>query len=250
MNRMHDDRMGWGVSVGFHVVLVIFLIVMKLDLHPFDLDFTPIEFIPLTEFKETGGNAAARYKGGEQPVVELPTRPMLEESSSLLKLPESRRQAVTAPASTGKPDLGEYASKNIGQRDLLPGVASQKRQRAAVEPIPISEDVLFGSRTEHIGDNLVGEDMFTISWDGAARVKTSGRLPEFPSSVQQDVTIRLSFTVAPNGSVISVVPATKGIFELENAAITALRNWRFSVLEGGIEQKDQTGEITFIFRLE
>ena len=81
-------------------------------------------------------------------------------------------------------------------------------------------------------------------------MKTSGKLPEFPVGVQQDVTIRLSFTVAPNGSVISVVPVTKGVFELENAAITALRNWRFNVLEGGNEQKDQTGEITFIFRLE
>ena len=248
-SQQAEGRIGWILSIGLHGLLVLAFILTKLELQPFDLDFTPVTFAPIAEVEVGGGVTSPRW-GGAQPMVDLPRRPMLNETSPLLKLPESSRQAVIAPSSSGKPDLSSVVSLRSGQRAPLTTLSSGIRERAPIKPMPLSDEALYGARTDALGDKIAGEEMFTIKWEGPARVKTSGTTPSFPEGVNKAVTVRLAFTVAPDGSVISVHPLTKGQAELEKVSIQALRAWRFNRLDKGLVQKEQDGVITFVFQLK
>lgn len=249
MNDRSDSHIGWTLSLVLHGLLLIAFMLMTFELKPFDLDYTPITFRPLSEI-ETGGGPTSQKWGGAQPLVELPKRPMLNEGSPLLKLPESTRQAIIAPATTGKPNLSSLESLLPGQRIPMDAIAPGKKERAPIKPLPLSDEALYGQRTDIIGDQLASEDMFTLSWDGPARVRTSGTPPEFPPGLNKAATVRLELIVAPDGSVISVRPLTKGLPELESVSIAALKTWRFNPLDKGLAQQNQKGIITFIFQLK
>ncbi len=62
--------------------------------------------------------------------------------------------------------------------------------------------------------------------------------------------VTLQFNVLPDGSVEQIIPVRKTDELLESAAINALRTWRFEALPSQIEQKSQTGKVTFNFKLE
>jgi hypothetical protein len=243
-----DSHIGWILSLMVHGLLIMAFVMTNFELKPFDLDYTPVTFAPLAEIKPGGGPTSPKW-GGAQPLVELPKRPMLNETSPLLKLPESNRQAVIAPVTSGKPNLSSLESLHPGQRMPLQAIVSGKKERAPIKPVPISDAALYGQRTDIVGDQLANEDMFTLAWDGPARVRTSGITPEFPVGLNNAATVRLELIVAPDGSVISVRPLTKGLPQLEQVSIAALKTWRFNSLDKGLAQQNQKGIITFIFQL-
>jgi len=246
----HSERLtGWLASIGVHLLLGLAFLLTHLELKPFDLDFTLVFFVPLEE-PTLGGGEPEREWGGEEPLVELPRRPMLDETSPLLKLPERQKPAVAAPIPQGKPDLTKVEALRPGVRAPLP-LPGEERVRAAIKPLPINDEALFGQRSDVVGEKIASEEMFTIKWEGGpTRVKTSGRLPEFPRSVNRAVKIRLAFTVAPDGSVVSITPQTKGEPELEKVSVDALRTWRFNPLPQGAARQNQNGVITFVFELK
>jgi TonB family protein len=114
----------------------------------------------------------------------------------------------------------------------------------------VNDAWLEGDRQAAISGKLAGDDMFSIAWEGPVRVKVSGALPEFPPGVNRAATVKLSFEVAPDGSVTFTAPVTKGVPELEKVSMAALRAWRFNALDPSQPQVKQRGEITFIFRLK
>ena len=118
-----------------------------------------------------------------------------------------------------------------------------------MKTVRIDDDVLYGSREDVLSERLSNEDIFTITWDGPEREKTSGNLPTFPSGVTKEATVRLAFTVSREGGVISVTPLTKGHPQFEKVSMEALRKWRFNPLDKGLSQKNQEGIITFRFEL-
>lgn len=93
-----------------------------------------------------------------------------------------------------------------------------------------------------------GEGYGDISWGGGGnRSVLSKPLPEYPKGVTTAASIRLRFTVRPNGTVETVMPLVKGDPLLEQAAMRALRRWRFNPIDRDVVM---TGEITFHFRIE
>ena len=248
MTVRSESHIGWTLSLIVHILLLIFFAKTSFEREPFDLDYTPVTFAPLPEIIPGGGQSSPKW-GGAQPMVELPKRPMLNETSPLLKLPESNRQAVIAPVTSGKPNLSGLESLHPGQRIPLESIAPGKKERAPVKPVPLSDAVLYGQRSDNLGDQIANEDMFTLTWDGPARVRTSGNPPAFPVGLNKAATVRLELIVAPDGSVISVRPLTKGLPQLEQVSIAALKTWRFNSLDKGLAQQNQKGIITFIFQL-
>ncbi len=249
MNEHRDTRIGWTASVGLHLLLMLGFLVWKMQIAPFILDFTPMTFAPLADVRSFGPSARAALESGS-PMVELPRRPMLDETSPLLQLPDRARPLIEAIIPHERPEAVTPDPTQITRRMLLPSSSKLSGERPSTSPIAVNDDWLAGERSQAVSGKLGGDDMFTISWEGPSRVKLSGTPPEFPKGVDRASLVKLTFDVAPDGSVVFISPATKGVPELEKVSIDALRSWRFNRLDPALSQMNQRGEITFVFRLK
>jgi TonB family protein len=91
---------------------------------------------------------------------------------------------------------------------------------------------------------------YQISWNGVARALLSGDKPGFPGGVQHGGTVKIRITVDPGGNVMAMVPLEKADSRLEEAAMSAIRTWRFSKLARKYPQIDQQATATFVFKAE
>lgn len=99
-------------------------------------------------------------------------------------------------------------------------------------------------------NNSAAESPYQIAWNGAARAFLYGGKPKFPEGVQQGGTVKIRITVDPSGNVMAMVPVEKADSRLEEAAMSAIRTWRFSKLAKNYPQVDQQATATFIFKAE
>lgn len=245
-----EIRVGWWISGGLHVTLAVIFFFMLIDVKPFMLDFTEMTFAPTGDLESSGGGVLPTLDSGS-PVIELPSRPMISETSPLLKLPDKNRPVIDAVSPQERPQFTSSDMLKPGKRASLLPSGSGSKERPSMSALPVEDELLVGNRPEGSSDQLVSDEMFTISWDsGISRAKQSGRLPEFPSDVKRAATVKISFTVAPDGSVVFATPHTKSDPRLEQVSIDALRTWRFTPLESSQEQQNQSGIITFVFKLK
>lgn len=175
---------------------------------------------------------------------------MLEDESPLLQLPDRDRPPIEAAIPRYRPEEILPEQTRNGQRMLLPSTIPGRSDRPLPTPLPVESSWLEGERQQVMSSKLIGDEMFSINWEGQQRVKTSGDLPKFPSGVNRAATVTLTFEVAPDGVVSFASPTTKGVPELEQVSIEALRKWRFNVLDLSMPQVKQRGEITFVFTLK
>jgi TonB family protein len=73
-------------------------------------------------------------------------------------------------------------------------------------------------------------------------------VPKYPSGLNIEGNVVISFTILPNGTVGSVVPIKKLNPKLDNLCMAALKTWRFEKLKEG-ETFVQTVSVTFPFVL-
>ena len=99
------------------------------------------------------------------------------------------------------------------------------------------------------GNSATGSP-YRISWSGVPRAFLSGDEPGFPSGVQHGGTVKINITVDPMGYIAAMVPVEKSNSRLEEAAMSAIRTWRFSRLAKNYPQVDQQATATFIFKAE
>ena len=247
MNISHE-RTGWIISATLHVILALLFLIMVVELTPFELEFSSIAFAPAGG-QEIGGGSGMQQFQGEKPLVELPRRRTLDDTSPLLRLPDSKRQAIEAPSPAEKPDLTSLRDARVNQRYELETPSMVVRDRPGFRPIPIEDDLLTGHYPDVLSETISGDEMFTITWEGPARTKISGQLPAYPKDVQP-ATVRIAFDVTPDGTVALAVPITKGRPQLEKVSLDALKKWRFNPLDKTQAQVKQRGVVTFIFKLK
>mgnify|MGYP006278321221 CR=1 FL=1 len=84
--------------------------------------------------------------------------------------------------------------------------------------------------------------------EGLDRDPEFAPLPAYPEKVNAQIRVRI--TVNPEGRIVRRIPLIKGNPKLEAAVMNALQRWRFNPLPPAAPQKNQTGTITFTFRLE
>lgn len=95
-----------------------------------------------------------------------------------------------------------------------------------------------------------GDGFGDIDWGGGGnRTVLNKVLPNFPKNVKSSSQIVLQFKVLPDGTVTSIIPLQKADPELEEAAILALKKWKFNPLPNG-NNDIMVGKIplTFILR--
>lgn len=91
-----------------------------------------------------------------------------------------------------------------------------------------------------------GEGWGDIDWGGGGnRVALVKKKPPFPNGAQP-ATIRIQFRVRPDGTVGRMMPLQKADPRLEQAAMDALRLWKFNPIHGNTEM---VGVIPFQFKL-
>ncbi len=248
-----QERIGWIISILFHGMLALWLYFMLVDVKPFVLDFTQITFAPVesvNSMDQDGGNLLPTLEGGS-PIIELPSRPMITATSPLLKLPERNRPVIESLPTRKRAELTDKMVIKPGKRTVSIPTGSGSKLRPSMESLSLDDELLTGNRNDAMSEQLVEGEMFTISWDeGAPRNKLSGSLPSFPSNVNRAATVKLSFAVAPDGSIVFTTPFTKSDPKLEKVSMDALRSWRFSPLEKSQLQTNQHGVITFVFKLQ
>jgi TonB family protein len=102
-----------------------------------------------------------------------------------------------------------------------------------------------------IGDGSGDGVSYGIEWGGhGTRRLESGALPVFPSGVNREAQIKLKLVVMPSGAVKSAQPLQKGDTRLENAALKAVRLWKFDALQSAQAAVDQACTVTFNFKLK
>ncbi len=84
--------------------------------------------------------------------------------------------------------------------------------------------------------------------EGIDRIPLRTQLPDYDEKVNAVIQVRI--TVDPSGRIVRVLPLRKGNPTLEQAVMQALRQWVFNPLGPGVPRENQTGTITFRFRLE
>ncbi|MFN3821736.1 MAG: hypothetical protein ACK4OO_05325 [bacterium] len=240
---------GWILSLALHFLLLILFLMLKLDLKPFELNYTLLEF---SSVSEASMKVAAEGSGTSVhlPPVELPRKEELQEIIPLLRTPPSQKRTVDVNIPAERMVIPQFPEMTPDWHSV--GKESERLtwDNPPIEPLSTTEEWLSQEREQQILKQVVGDDMFAISWEGPMRIKVSGELPVFPPGIRRDAVIRLSFTVSPDGVVKSIIPSTKGVPELEKVSIEAFRHWRFNRLDPSLPQIDQSGEITFRFRLK
>ena len=133
---------------------------------------------------------------------------------------------------TGEPPSG-------GDRS---GIGSSSKPSAGTTP--------YGLGSGENGDGG-GSGAFSLQWlHGMTRRKLSGELPKYPQGATISAQVRILTIVFPDGTVRSVQPEQKANSLLEEAAMKAVRFWKFEALGSSLPQVDQSCIITFSFKLK
>ena len=192
----------------------------------------------------------------------------LAEGRPVQKAP--RKQAPPAPTvePTEKPkeklETEEITTKPVDLPDAeAPEPETVQKQQEPEEPTPDEESgeetippssgggAETGSSGEQSGDEGEGADekkSAPFQIEGLDRVTLTAPTPP-RSVVKENAIIRVRITVGPDGRVVRRIPLIKGNPRLEQAVMDVLERWRFNALPDNAPQKNQTGTITFRFRL-
>ena len=221
------------------------------DSSPQPVGFVEVEFGPLSE-----GQPVEQSR--EEPAA--PQRPALEpqpEPETNLQEEQIKAQPLDLP-DQAEEIAGEEQVQTTEQEEVdveTPGPAADE-QEAEEEVQAPSAPESGGGTPEGSSGRAEGEEGEGTNPDKAApfkieglnRVSLSSPLPRYAEKV--NATIKIRITVDPKGRVVQRVPLMKGNPQLEESVMSALQRWRFNPLPANAPQENQTGVITFRFRLE
>ena len=213
--------------------------------------YVEVEFGPLAE-----GQPVEQSR--EEPTA--PQQPTLEpepESETNLEEEQIKAQPLDLPDQpeeiTDEEQVQTSEQEEVEAKTPGPAADEQEAEEEVQTPtVPESG----GGTPEGSSGRAEGEEGEGTSPDKAApfkieglnRVSLSSPLPRYTEKV--NATIKVRITVNPQGRVVQRVPLIKGNPELEEAVMNALQRWRFNPLPANAPQENQTGVITFRFRLE
>ena len=119
------------------------------------------------------------------------------------------------------------------------------------ESQPTGAGVPDGTGDATSGDEGTGTDeqrSAPFQIEGLNRVPVQAPLPAYREQV--NAVIRVRIVVDPQGRIVQRIPLLKGNPALERSVMETLSTWRFNPLPPNAPQENQSGTITFRFRLE
>ena len=157
-----------------------------------------------------------------------------------LEVPQSGApRPVKAPEGAGEKEKG--LGKGVGEKEPF-----STNPAAGTSPTELASP---GSGS--LGGDVARGVAFSIQWmGGGTRKRVTGDLPEYPTGTNVEAQIKIQAVVQPDGSIKTVQPVQKANTRLEDAAMRAVRQWKFEPLRSGQSQLDQNCVITFLFELK
>jgi TonB family protein len=258
VSKLHkDDVRGWVGSVVLHLIVGLIFFLWRMDFSLEQPEFIEVSWGAIADVPTVaparaalGGSEGARVTMPRPSTrsIELPER-SLNLGDDVLQTPRSRKieaddtptisRMQVAEASTGQKDRS--AGLGLGDKEQFATTGSGDQTGRIAEPSP----------TGNVGSDISPSVSVSMTWsDGGLRSKLSGEMPTYPAGVNVETQIRIETVVAPDGSVKSLKPAQKGNTRLEDAAMRAVRLWKFEPLRQSVPQVDQVCLITFNFALK
>lgn len=235
------DWIGLGVSIALHAglaLLAAFLTATKPP--PQQLGYVEVEFGEFSpgqpvDATETVQEESAPEAQEETPEPETEPEETAEEpETEQVELPEEEQE----PEETIPPTEEEEEPPETEPQSEQEEVSDQ--QEPSEEP---------GENEEgDPGEGATEEASAPYNIEGLDRDPEFAPLPSYPEQVNARIRVRI--TVDPEGRIVRRIPLIKGNPKLEAAVMDALQRWRFNPLPPGAPQENQTGTITFTFRLE
>lgn len=236
MNDKTTHRISTLLSILMHIGIVAALYFLNVNFDYGEPDYVEIGFGSIGEFSSSGAPGAG-FEGDNvsNDTEKEESEKKEEETLEDVALPESRHESVNESL--------ESTDKTKTKETKIPPPKNDKQN----ENRPTNTESVKGNKLQ--GSGSFG---FDIDWGGKGMRKlitNPPTLPKYPPGVNKEVDIRLRFSILPDGTIGSVFPLTKGDTRLENAAIQALRQWRFEPLSSSQRKVVQTAVIVFPYRL-
>lgn len=249
MNR--NDWIGMATSLALHALLLVaFAFMMAAAPEPQPLGFIEVEMGPFTSGRPVQrADVDAPSPAPRQPAQQQQTtqaRPEPPREARPVRLPK-------APADTPDPErLRQSETEQISPEtrdNPATGQPSEPKEETPVQPL--GSGARDGTTGAADGDQGAGTDAtkaapFLI--EGLNRDVLAAPAPAYREKV--NATIVFNVVVNPAGQIVSAFPVRKANATLERAITDALRRWRFNRLPANAPQVNQTGTVTFRFRLE
>jgi TonB family protein len=265
-----EERFGLQVALGFHVILFLFLLFVKLDapqeqrtafieveLGAFQMG-SPAEYAPKKNQQVESRRVTSKNDSKERPQENKPvnqqntqksvdkTKPVdapdqNEEilSDDVIKTPETEK--IT-------PDLSD--KQQVKEEAIAPNVKKDELEKDG----ELKTGDIEGNKGDPNVKQGTGTDEdktapFSLKWEGdIERSPQVQPLPRYSQDLEAVITVR--FEVRPDGTVARMLPTKKMNPDLEAEVLKTLRTWRFSRLPSGVPQQSQWGTITFRFVLQ
>jgi protein TonB len=267
---LSDIQKTLALSVAFHILLVIILLLIGTGFDFDNREFAEVAFIassrpprskpvartpspppapketqPKTS-EETPASKPEETMPTKRTPVQLPKRRMLEqeEPEPLPRETEKMAPSTVGPGTVAKRDAldeGQYEGRDIA------GHGPGEKVSAGTSPIPQGGKEMAPSG--NIGGPTSAQP-FYIEGDAAQRTIRNKVIPEYPTGLQKEAIVKIRFTVLPDGRVGKMIPMLKGgDATLEQITMNALRQWRFNPLSPSVPQVNVQGIITFNYVL-
>lgn len=226
MNQKKSNNISYLLSVSIHALLILLFGFITISQESEeDLDFVTVGFGAISSSSSTGAK-----------------KNIPEEKKAVEEEKEDKKEAEKTDQEVNVPETKNTDPDN----DAVPVKDEEEEKTAKKEEKPLFQE---DEGNENIPESL-GNYGFDIDWGGlGVRRIYSWEIPPYPEGVSKEIDVKLRFTIMPDGTVGRVFPLIKADTQLENAAINALRKWRFEPLSSNKQKKPQTAVITFPFRL-
>jgi len=250
-NTTVDFKLPWdqntflGWTIGSIIVLILVLIAPFFEMQDahkrtIQINSVPLMLLNFGEGDGTGMSAGNLAREGRAHQGDA-TNNLLEDAQVAgLTRQANKENTATLDESSNIIAVNELSSTDRNRRDTLRGTDRRNVGSPTGDPT--------GTGLGNTGSGPgKGSGFGDIEWGGGGnRTVLSKILPKFPDGVNTSAEIKIRFTVLPDGTVGQIVPLQKADPRLEQAAIEALRRWRFNVLN---EDVIMVGTIPLTFQL-
>ncbi len=249
MNK--NDWIGLGTSVGIHGLLILIFALLAGASPTMDtLGYIEVEFGPLAEGRPVQRSVEERTQPEEAPTerepqprptttpprearpVDLPDQVQPVQDDERVEANESELIAPEEPQNPEDRQEDETNVEATPQSPLGTGAA----------------DGTEGAETGDPGEGNEETESAPYQIEGLNRSAVYAPIPAYTEQV--NAVIRVRITVDPQGRIVQRIPLIKADPSLERSVMQTLERWRFDPLPSNVPRENQTGTVTFSFRLE